>query len=531
MKRVCVIFFLGILYTPIILGIITGTTTIPIDVPLIGYIESIDKPVFSWASFITGKYQEEISLWFNMNLYPRGILTRTYSSINYNLFHIGNRPIGDNGDIFEEQYINAELCIGDRYNYSIDVNKTSMENFISELSSVHKKLNSINKSLLIYIAPNKADFNFENIPQKYIDISSNDSQKVIDCFREQIEQTDIPYMICSDLKKELAYPAFYPTGIHWSRTFEQIVTNRLIAQISSISQKQYRNIILNHVKSSNTPFWRDGDLFELLNVWNKVNGTYYEYIAEKEYPEQYDKMRFLIWGDSFAEGLRKDILDNYPYEDIYYINYVNYVLDKYGTKTELNNSWDNFDFNYYLDRTDAVVIGITESFLNDYTIGFIDQLDAFLDTYIPEKTREQYMDFLDAESNNKWKYEFLNGIYEKEKNYVWLNPYSEFSLCDPQITRDGLELVFNITEEIFYDDKPQEVIIYINGKRIYRNKFSKICLESVLITAEELMKLKEEGDIYNIGIYCSKSFVPKNVGINDERELGIVLKYAGRSRR
>ena len=531
MKKICIYFFLFILYIPIILSVLSNVTKWSLDVSLNGYVKTNEKPDFTTESFLSGEYQTKYAQWFNSVLRPRGVLIKTYASINYNLFRLGNRPIGYNNDIFEMPYIEAELCLNEEYDFAYQENREGMRKFVEDLVSVQKKLNSIDKSIYVYIAPSKADFDFDNIPKKYLALSGVNSDRVVDCFRNYISQNNVPYMICADMKNELEYPAFYTTGIHWSRTFEQMASKKIIENLSDVLNKKYRNIFFSGVQSSTIPFWRDADVFDLLNVWNEINNIYYEYNVDREYPEEFDKMRFLIYGDSFGEGLRKDILGNYPYEEIYYINYNNYVLDNRGNVTNLDKSWDNFDFGYYLDHTDVVIIEMSEHLIKDKTLGFVERLNAFLDVYTSGIKEEQYMDELNAGIDTAWNNEFLYGVFPRESDFAWLRPYSKVIICNPEIAERGLEISFNIPQEILEDGVPAEIIVYINGKRVYGNQFKESGAELILVPVEELEKTESNGYTYEIEIICNKSFFPEELGLNgDGKGVGLQLKYIGKVR-
>ena len=183
-----------------------------------------------------------------------------------------------------------------------------MKSYIYQLESVQKKLEKYDKKLYIYIAPSKADFEYNDILNKYKKIQDQEIIKPVDFFEQEIRHTDLKYKVCKDEKDNLEYPAFYTTGIHWSRTFEQTISQQIVDELSKITGKNYRKIILGNVVESDKPYWRDADVYDLLNVWNNIkNTTYYEFEEEREEKESYDKMKILIQGDSFGQGLIHDI--------------------------------------------------------------------------------------------------------------------------------------------------------------------------------------------------------------------------------
>lgn len=385
MKKILCASFIIILFIPTVLKVMSYGWKLNLDVQLGGYTDSMAKPDLTWQSFESGEFQSEYTSWYEATIKPRGVITKTYSTVRYNVFNLGNRIIGNNHDIFEEGYISAEYALKPEYDMAYESSRLGMDAYIAVLEEVYEKLGAFNKSLYVYIGTNKAEFDSENVPQKYKDLQPEGSINMVEYMRTRLDQTIVPYKICSDLKDELDYPAYYPTGIHWSRTLEQKVSSLIVSELSNITGKKYRNLILGNVKESSNPFWRDADVFNLLNVWNDADCIYYEYEIEKDNVDGYDRMRFLIAGDSFAMGLRYDILGTYPDEDIYNIAYDQYIQGPDNTLFEIHQNWENLDMQYYLDNTDVIILGCTEPNITVYSYGFIQYLNSYLDTYQPNK--------------------------------------------------------------------------------------------------------------------------------------------------
>lgn len=220
-KKLFVIVFLTILYLPLSLSLIAKYSVYSCDVLLNGYTDAAAKPELSGKTFWDGSFQAEFANWYEENLKPRGVLTKTYNTIQYNCFGLGNRPIGKHNDIFDISCINDRLCINGWPDYSDEEHYQEMRGFVNKLQILQEKLAEFDKYLYVYIAPNKADFHYENVPDKYKAIASSSAIRAVDAFRELIAKTNVPYLICSDVKDQLQYPAFYTTGVHWSRTFGQ----------------------------------------------------------------------------------------------------------------------------------------------------------------------------------------------------------------------------------------------------------------------------------------------------------------------
>lgn len=532
LKKMVIVLFLTVLYLPFVLGLVSKAGAWACDVPLKGFTDSTEKPAFSAGSFLKGEFQKNFTKWYEASFKPRGVITKTYATIRYHCFNLGNRFIGYNKDIYDMGYINAEWCINGAADYSEEEHQKNMQNYVEKLKILQDKLARFGKYLYVYIAPSKANFYPENIPQKYKAIADKNAVPSTVYFSQLIAETDIPHLICRDQKDTLQYPAFYTTGVHWSRTFEQETSARIIRELSEITGKNYRNIMLEEVKQSSIPFWRDSDVYDLLNIWGELQGDFYEYMVNREYAEDYDKIRVLVHGDSFGMGIRKDILDLYPYEAFWYINRAQYIQYNYDTSAKID-SWDTFDITNCLNDIDVVVLETTESEVVQYAYGFVDYLIEFLDTYDPQKSSRNYVENLNCDSKEAWESNPFNGVWTKgEKHtFVWAKDYTELLLKDEEIAAAGLELQIGISPHLFEGDETPDIVeVFVNGKKLLHKEFQEAWSGSLFISAEELAKIGAE-DLYDVEIYCSKSFIPKEKGINDDsRDLAIQLMYAGRAR-
>ena len=107
LKKMVIVLFLTVLYLPFVLGLASKAGTWACDVPLKGFTDSTEKPAFSADSFLKGEFQKNFTKWYEASFKPRGVITKTYATIRYHCFNLGNRFIGYNKDIYDMGYINA----------------------------------------------------------------------------------------------------------------------------------------------------------------------------------------------------------------------------------------------------------------------------------------------------------------------------------------------------------------------------------------------------------------------------------------
>lgn len=534
MKKITVTIAMILLFLPLVLSAASKLSGFSCDVELKGFTDKATKPELSHQTYLDGSFQSMATAWIDQNLKPRGVLTKTYTTIRYNLFNIGNRPIGKHGDIYEWPYINSLLGINGSNDYSKVEQYQEMSDYVNKLVALQQKLAKFEKYLLVYVGPNKAQYNYDNIPKKIIAVSSENSIDSTTCFSDLIKKTNVPYIIFSKDGENNSYPAFYTTGIHWSRPFEQEANNRIIKLMKDITRKYYRSLVLGQMNESSTPYWRDADVFDLLNIWNKPNITYYEYSMGAENVDDYDKIRYLIQGDSFMSGLNQDILSVYPNEKIYQINRNQYATDCYG-HGEVIDSFEDIDLSGWLDNVDVVIIEAAAPELSHYSYGFVDYLNAYLDTYEPHPI--EAIKAFDVKDEAALELKAQNGIYQDPNNakngYAWTKKYSEITLRDEDIRQNGIKIRLSIPDQVFAKGNKTDVVeINVNGTNLYRRVFYEKWTGSIIIDSDLLKTVEDkvdENNLYIVEIIASESFIPKEIGENeDTRELALLLSYVGR---
>ncbi len=342
-------------------------------------------------------------------------------------------------------------------------------------------------------------------------------------FRRLLKETKLNYFFTEDLRDELKYPAFYRTGIHWSRTFEQRVSSKIIKDLNSITNKHYRNLILGDVKKSDKCFWRDCDVEDLLNIWGDITDKYYEYKVKREFPERYDKMRFLLQGDSFTQGFLKDVRDIYPEEQLNFVSRRNYFdTDKRERLFFFKNDYYSLDLEPYIYKSDVIIIEIAEPEILNYSYGFVRHVLEIID-----KNDKKNQLTSNANIANDYTYNIENdfGIYPQENSAFWTKGYASFDLKDENIKKRGLEINFSIPKEIIQKHKKDNVKIYVNRKKVLDEIFTTKGVKSVYLKPYEILKNKD--DIYNITIKCRKSVLQAKDG---KKILGIRVNYIGAKR-
>lgn len=269
-----------------------------------------------------------------------------------------------------------------------------------------------------------------------------------------------------------------------------------------------------------------------MNIWERSHETYYQYDETLAIPEQYENCRVLIQGGSFAEGLRNMLINNHISPSVQYINYDNALINADGNvETYINHDWNNLALQKLLDNTDVIVIEMNENRVGAYAYynGFVEYLNTFLDSYIPiSQEGLANLDFKDDYYSNQYK---LCGIYPYENStYAWSGKYTYIQLTNPLIAQKGLEIDCEIPAQICSDEESVKGSLYINGHKIQEIACNPGSY-SILIDKDELTKVSNETQDWEIEIYMPSSFRPIDYGMNeDQRSLSIRLNYVGEVR-
>ncbi len=526
MKKVFVCLFLAFLAIPLLLWGLQAMTGGKYDCSLSGYVESADTPVLSFMNLFSGRYRDDCTNRIENDLPLRGVMTRSYNTLRFVLFHVGNLPVGNDGFVFYPDYINAELAIG-RYDYSGEAKQQELQEMVDCFSAVNAKMRNLDKGFYVYIAANKADIYPDNIPGCFRAIADADAVNGAELLRKMMSETDISFLFSADLACELDTPAFYATGIHWSRPFEQTVSKRVLSDLKTITGKDYPELFFAETERRTLPYWRDADVYDLLNLWFRPNLDYYQYRVETKRGENAEQVELLVQGDSFAEGLQQDLTDLIPGTLVRWINRDSYMIEPDGSLFPFQGKWGQLDWQKILDCSDAVVIEMSEAEIISETCGFAEYLNSFLNQYVPLPKSQYYVKELDGDSAEDWDLSYTTGVYGKENGYSWLKPDSMIKIHNDRISREGMEIDFSIPAGVFPGEEPETVKIIVNGREVFQKMYTEAAEESVRITPEHLNQAEDE-DVYVVEIVCSGSFNPAQSGEStDDRELALQLRYIG----
>ena len=526
LRYITISLFFFMIFSPFVYGKIKIFFDLNIEPELHGFVDTVKRPKkITYNNFRKGKYQKKLKKWYEQNLPLASFFIKNYNSIRFLSFKLlnKNKYLGNDNFIHGDGYINSFYSLEKRYDYSIEKNRNKMKIFINDLIKLQNKLSSISKYLYIYLPPSKVELYPNNVPKKFIDRAVKESINPSSMIENELKKTNLNFWMCNDIKNKLKYPSYYSTGAHWSRTYESIATRKIISDLKHITGKSYRNIKLGKVIKSDKCLWRDCDYYNLLNMWPRISSTYYEYKLRREFPKNFDKMNFFIAGDSFADGLKKDILDTYPDENIYLLSRNKRFYNTKNESFDLYNNLNTINLKPYVDASDVIIIEMIEPEIINYAHGIVKHLLKILND-------NDINNSLSLNNNDNIEYlDIVNsrGVYGKESNGRWMRDYASFHVINKDVKNRGLEIDFIIPNELFKKYKNDKVHVYLNNEKIYENTYDKAGQKSIIIPSEKFKKLA--GDDFEIAMSTSKKFIPSEFDSKriDSRILGVYLTYIG----
>ena len=161
--------------------------------------------------------------------------------------------------------------------------------------------------------------------------------------------------------------------------------------------------------------------------------------------------------------------------------------------------------------------------------GFIQALDVYLDTYIPQDLSTYWSAAWDASSPGGRDAVCAFGLWGSEEGFSWTKASCGLELSSMDISQNGLEISYGVPQQIIQSDGCDTVTVTVNDIVISEKAYSEGMIDTLVFSPEDLPDAAD--GIYRINISCSGTFNPKELGRSeDSRDLGIQMMYAGGAR-
>ncbi|RFC54770.1 hypothetical protein DXU93_07230 [Brumimicrobium aurantiacum] len=366
-KKGLFIGILGILVFPLFLEF---TEMIQLK-PLKGSYEIPENPEFTLAQWFTGEYQDEKENFIKKSLYVRPVFVRFYNQYHYSFFNIPKANsiiIGKSSYLFGDNYIKEYF--GTNF-----IGHQKIEEKVNKIQRVADTLKAKGIDLIVVLAPGKASFYPEYLPESYDSMSVGTTNYEV--YNQQFLSSNIHYLDFKkwylDIKETSKYPLFPKTGIHWSKYGELIAADSIIHYINSISPtKKAPELLLGKTKVTSDMWGTDDDIEQGMNLMFDIPDLemaypHYEYdtLNKQEQPKVLTVADSYYWG-MFNFSLSKKAFDN---GEFWFYN-----IDIFPSEEGKPSFVSEIDIVESVEQNDIVMLVSTDANLFKFPFGFIDRL-------------------------------------------------------------------------------------------------------------------------------------------------------------
>jgi hypothetical protein len=409
LKKGLLMLIMGILFLPLLQNKLNLW-----DIkPLKGAIQNEEEGTFSKNNWFSGTFQEMQEKHLNAMFGFRNDLVRLNNQITYSLFNEAKANdviIGKENYLYEKSYIDA--YVGNDF-----LGEDSITKMINQLKFINDTLLKLNKNLIIVLAPGKASFYPEYIPDKYLPVLKHTNYK---SFSEGIKRKSLNVIDFNkwfiENKNKSKYPLYPKNGIHWSNYAVALVIDSLIKKIETTRNIDLPNLYFNKVIIEK-PKGDDNDIADGMNLLVELKGydlAYPSIITEDGLNKI--KPSVLTISDSYYWGIYNMGISKCFTNDHFW--YYNKLVYPETFKQELQV--EDLDLEHEIKNHDVIIIMATEANLKNFGWGIVENLNhLFKGTYqtihkqdVLNKQVVQYIDLI--KKDKQWLSD--TKIRAKEKN-------------------------------------------------------------------------------------------------------------------
>jgi hypothetical protein len=355
---------------------------------------TLEPDTLNAGAWFEGRFQTKRERKINETLGLREVLVRSYNQYNYMCFHTSESPgvvIGKNNYLYLTSYIN-NYC-GNNF-----IGWLKTECNVRRLKMIQDALKKKNIDLLVVLAPGKASFYPENIPEEF---TGNPGQNNYNAYRRYFIKEKINFLDLSQwfnqLKPESKYKLYPKYGVHWTYYGACLAADTLRKSIEALRRCNLPAIQVNNIAMEDSLRQPDYDVGELLNIYTTFKDTL-------PYPEisfvnidSTTKPKFLIISDSYVwQWNELKFLQN-TFNDWSFWFYNNTMYPESFVEKKFTA-----DINYCetIQEKDIIVLLASEGTLDLFPYGFLDKTEPL---YFP-KDKNELIDYyqLKIKGDSAW---------------------------------------------------------------------------------------------------------------------------------
>ena len=376
LKKVLFGVVIGLLFLPLLqqqLGLFPAAG-------LGGSFEEAQAPKITLESWMAGSFQKEFQDYTDEQIGFRDFMVRLYNQYHYSFFRQAKANgvvTGEEGYLFEESYIRSHL--------GLDPIPAGMgTERVGKLKSIRDTLLKRDVELLVAIAPGKASFHEEFIPDRYFEETGLSRGKAgvqwtnnYTLLRDELQRQGIPLLDLREyflgIKDAAPYPLYPKNGTHWSKYGVYLAADTLVRYIGNLLDRPVHEITLRGVDISREMKGSDDDIERGMNLLFDLPDLEMAYPDfELRFDSVSQPIHLLSTGDSYYWGLFP-----FLFEDKLFWYYSREVHPN-PNEPDPPPLVSELDVRDGIEENDVVMLIVTEGNMNDFGFGFIDRVyDAY----------------------------------------------------------------------------------------------------------------------------------------------------------
>lgn len=308
--------------------------------PLKGDVETVADVTFDKDNWFSGEYQSGKAKYLKNNFGFRRTMVRVNNQKLYNLYNKTTAKkviVGKDEYLYEENYIEAYL--GNNF-----IGEKKITHNVTRLKQVKQELSKLGKNIVYIMAPGKASYFPEFIPDKYgekrEDVVTNYEGYLKEFAKQKIDYIDFNQWF-RDNKGKTIYPLYAKCGIHWSKYSEMLVADSIIGYIEALKGIELPQLIIDKTELSEENKYEDYDVGNGMNLLFNLSTYpmgYSSFHFEKK--ETKTPLNAVIVADSYYWGIFNYGIPNNIFNKHQFWYYNNQVYpesyDKPTSVSELN---------------------------------------------------------------------------------------------------------------------------------------------------------------------------------------------------
>jgi hypothetical protein len=321
-----------------LLTILVAVLAVLVDTPyhrlssgtLSGVVVPKPAPKLSFASFWSGRYQDQVEAWLEQELSFKPAMVRTDNTVNLVAFHDISAhtriPIilGRDNNLIEMNYVNNTNGVSEKKNDPPPRTSYSLEDSVRRLGRAARAFRALNIDLLVVMYPTKGWIWRDRIPARYLlsggeKVAADGYQTLLTALRAQGLNVIDGVATFNQLNSgSTPFPLYNSGGTHWTDAGACQVAKQITLALAGGTSELHCELGPAAIAHGT-----DTDLASLINVWD--NSRFLDLVPELRpsltHPLENGPRSTLIIGTSFSEHLVRILTQTGVFRDVTHRQY------------------------------------------------------------------------------------------------------------------------------------------------------------------------------------------------------------------